>query len=382
MAEGPTEFDVVVVGAGPAGATAARAVAASGASVLLVDRARFPRWKVCGACLSPGALTQLGLLGLGDLPASLGAVPLASFVLRARAGVARLPLRGSMALSRTALDLALVSAAARAGVTFWSGARAELGESGRDHRVVHVSRNARSTPVAARVVVDATGLGCGLSADGRPASRPRTGARVGLGCEARGEAYPVAPGELHMAIGREGYVGLVRTETGCIGVAAAVEPSALALGRPERVVNGILAAGGLPPLAPGATTRWRGTPPLTRVVGALGEHRLLRLGDAAGYTEPFTGQGIGWALADGRGVAALASRAVERWSDALLEEWRDYRGGRRARSERLCRGLARALRRPWMVHAAVRALSAAPALSTPFVREAGRSPDALVAKSA
>lgn len=62
----PTEADVVVVGAGPAGAAAARYAAAAGRAVLLVDMADFPRDKTCGDGLTPRAVAELRTLGLGD----------------------------------------------------------------------------------------------------------------------------------------------------------------------------------------------------------------------------------------------------------------------------------------------------------------------------
>ncbi|MEQ1857943.1 MAG: NAD-binding protein, partial [Longimicrobiales bacterium] len=202
-------------------------------------------------------------------------------------------------------------------------------------------------------------------------------ARVGLGCDMPAAGYPVPVGELHMAMGRGGYAGLVRLETGALNVAAAVDPDALAGSSPHGLVNAILVGAGLPPLPSHDAERWRGTPPLTRVGGDYGAERMLRLGDAAGYVEPFTGQGMSWAIADGRAAAALALRAVEGWSDALLAEWRLYRGVRRRESERLCRALAWALRRPWMVSAGVRVLGLAPALAAPFVGGAARVPDPL-----
>ncbi|HEY7428386.1 MAG TPA: FAD-dependent oxidoreductase, partial [Gemmataceae bacterium] len=59
-------WDVVVVGAGPAGAMAAHELARRGCAVLLVDRAAFPRWKVCGCCLNGHALVTLQAAGLGQ----------------------------------------------------------------------------------------------------------------------------------------------------------------------------------------------------------------------------------------------------------------------------------------------------------------------------
>src|SRR6185312_1709662 len=57
-------FDVLIAGAGPAGAVAATLLARSGARVLVLDRARFPRDKLCGDTLNPGALAVLARLGL------------------------------------------------------------------------------------------------------------------------------------------------------------------------------------------------------------------------------------------------------------------------------------------------------------------------------
>ena len=54
-----TPFDVLVVGAGPAGSVAALVLARAGVRVRLLDRARFPRHKLCGDTLNPGALAIL-----------------------------------------------------------------------------------------------------------------------------------------------------------------------------------------------------------------------------------------------------------------------------------------------------------------------------------
>src|SRR5690349_12609429 len=97
-------WDVLVVGAGPAGSEAALGLARRGLSVLLVDQAAFPRWKVCGCCLNGRALALLARAGLGELPARLGAVPLTHIDLRSTGRAAQLRLSGGAALSRTALD--------------------------------------------------------------------------------------------------------------------------------------------------------------------------------------------------------------------------------------------------------------------------------------
>src|SRR5262249_20439552 len=111
-------WGAVVVGAGPAGSLAARELARRDVSVLLVDQADFPRWKVCGCCLNGRALAILDAVGLGTLTRDCGARPLSHLRLAVVGRSALLPLSGSEALSREAFDTALVQAALAAGAHF------------------------------------------------------------------------------------------------------------------------------------------------------------------------------------------------------------------------------------------------------------------------
>ena len=74
-------WPVAVIGAGPAGAFLALHLARAGVEVLLIDRASFPRWKVCGCCLSGAALETLRSVGLGELVENGGGVPLSQVCL-------------------------------------------------------------------------------------------------------------------------------------------------------------------------------------------------------------------------------------------------------------------------------------------------------------
>jgi flavin-dependent dehydrogenase len=354
-------------------------MARSGASVLLIDRAEFPRWKVCGACLSAGALDQLAAVGLTRIADELGAVPLRTLVLSAGGRRAHLPLEGTRVVSRAALDTALVNSARDGGVEFWSGAKATSDEVGPGHRTVRVVRGGTVVDVAAAVVLDATGLGRGLETTrGRRESVAR-GSRVGIGATFLDPAYPIRAGALHMVVAREGYVGVVRDERGMLTVAAAVDPSALKERRPRDIVAQILSRSRYAPLRGESVTEWRGTPLLTRSPNDVGAERLFRVGDSAGYVEPFTGEGMCWALSGARAVAPLAVAGARQWESALLDRWRAYHGQTFRRSRRLSGMLAPALRRPWLVSGALAALGVAPRLAAPLVRRAAAAPAHLAA---
>ncbi len=104
-------WDALVIGAGPAGAMAARELARRGMQVLLVERKAFPRAKVCGACLNQRAVSWLELAGLSDVLPRLGAIPTRRFTAFCSGRNVNVDLPGGAAVSREALDGALVQAA-------------------------------------------------------------------------------------------------------------------------------------------------------------------------------------------------------------------------------------------------------------------------------
>jgi menaquinone-9 beta-reductase len=394
-------WDCAVIGAGPAGSLAAREVARRGASVLLLDRAAFPRYKVCGCCLNPRSLGVLGRVGLGSLVGQLGGVPLNRLRLgagRARAGV---PLPVGVAVSRTAFDAALVREAVAAGAAFLPQATASLeqphaGErshvsgpmlredggwlpatsappfsaSGRSRgsarRVVQIRHPEGTVATEAHVVVVATGLG-GRVEDGEAAWEP--GSRIGAGVIVNDAPTEYGPHVIHMACEADGYVGLVRLEDDRLDVAAALDPAAVrAAGGPGPLASQILAAAGFAPIPGLEIAPWKGTPHLTRSAPNLGGERLFRLGDAAGYVEPFTGEGMAWALAGATLVAPLVGEAIRQWDAGLLRRWEaDYRRAV-TRRQLVCRMTAAVLRRPGPTRALVRLLAVAPALAGPAFR--------------
>ncbi len=133
-----TDWDAIVIGAGPAGSVVARQLALGGRRVLLLDKKRFPRRKVCGACLNHGAVTLLEEIGLGNILHDSGAVELSGFDLRSGSRRLSLPLPSGRAVSRSVLDQQLVEAAIRAGVTFHDGVSATVGDVSDDGRIVEL----------------------------------------------------------------------------------------------------------------------------------------------------------------------------------------------------------------------------------------------------
>jgi len=232
----------------------------------------------------------------------------------------------------------------------------------------------------ARVVVAADGLRSPiLSQAGPGAPEPSLagagGGKVGLGAVFQ-EADPrYGNGVIHMAVGEAGYVGLVRTEEGSLNVAAAVKPSTVGRGSPPaRIVAALLQSAGFPPLETEPSGGWRGTPNLAYRPRRLGSERVFAVGDAAGYVEPFTGEGMSWALAGACSLAPIATRAVEGWADRHLREWETRYRRTVGRSQRLCRGVAWTLRRPRLSRAALRLLHHLPRVAEPFVAGAASPP--------
>lgn len=363
-------WDVAVIGAGPAGAMAARQVARRGASVLLLDKAAFPRPKVCGCTLNGAALDTLDRAGLGDLTQSLGARRLDRVLIAMDGRRASLPLPRGVSLSREAMDMALVEAATASGVTFRDRDSARYaGATNGGHRVTTSSQNT----VEVRVIIVADGLG-GAFLKGHPnfatriALSPRFGAGVTL------DRYPTTfdSSAIHMACGTGGYVGAVLLEDDRLDVAAAFDPAYVKQhDGPGSAAAQIMRDAGFD--APANLTRehWRGTPSLTRRRDVAGE-RIFVVGDAAGYVEPFTGEGIAWALAGADAVASYAIAAVKDWRPSLADRWRQCHRRLVNRRQVACRVLSWLLRHPMLMRQAVRSAAYAPMLGRPVIRGMNR----------
>jgi menaquinone-9 beta-reductase len=145
-------------------------------------------------------------------------------------------------------------------------------------------------------------------------------------------------------------------------------------GGPGGAAAMILAEAGFPAVDGLETAAWQGTPALTRRTHPLGDARVLVVGDAAGYAEPFTGEGIAWALAAGRAVAPLARQAGERWDPRLVHDWGRLHRRVVRRRQAICRAAAAVLRRPWLVRAAFEVAARLPDSAVWVVRRLNAPP--------
>lgn len=352
--EGPTE--VVVIGAGPAGASAATALARAGRRVLLVDRACFPRDKVCGCCLAPGGIAALRALALDELIAS--GHPLAEVTLRAPGGTVDLPFTGSIVLGRDRLDTALVEAAIDEGVEMAFETTAKVEDD--DTVTLTTIGSGSSTVHRPLAVIVADGLG------GRALERPDFGWRVrpqgrfgaGVVVTATPDAPP--PGSLWMLADRTGYLGVVRLPDDRIDLAAAFDARAVrASGGPAGAAARLLRTHDRPGLAAvAAEARWKGTPTLTRHRRTVAAGRVLCIGDAAAYVEPFTGEGMTWALESGIEAARFTHQALA--ASTSLDEWKHHHARLFAAKHRRCRFISTAVSRPDMVRRIARLVAMVP----------------------
>jgi flavin-dependent dehydrogenase len=287
-------------------------------------------------------------------------------------------LQRSVALSREALDHALVQAAVAEGVVFEPGSSAELGPVSEGGRTLLVRQGEVELCVQARVVVAAVGLH-GLRASSAAGSLPvaavGAGSRVGVGAVLEGDGATYGRGAVHMVLGPAGYVGLVRQEDDRLNVAAAFDAAWVRHhGNPERAVRAHLESAGMLGIPDVVHRGWKGTPPLTRRLSSLGEERLFLVGDAAGYVEPFTGEGMGWALWGALALAPLVHAGVTRWDPALVTRWKEEHQRWIGRGQRICRVVAWGLRRPRVANVALRVLGAVPRLARPLVTHTSATP--------
>ena len=370
---------MVVVGGGPAGSATALHLRRKGHDVVLVDEARFPRDKVCGEAVSPGAWPLLEELGTGSLVRALRPRPIAGMVLTSPGGTS---FRGcyrdgqaGFSVRRDVLDLALLGAAREAGVEVREGVRAArlLEDGGRVCGVV-IENGRGPEPLRARLVV---------GADGR---RSMVARRLGLLREHRSLARFAVRGHWdgmqglsgfgEMHVGAGGYCGVAPLPAGIGNVAFVLDRRDM--GR---------AAGDLEGFYRRSLRRWpavaerleaarlvaapRAIGPLALVARRVSAPGALLVGDSAGFYDPFTGEGVTLALRSAGLAAFVADRALRSGRPADLTEYDRLRHAATRDKFRLNRLFQRIVAWPALSDAVARRLARRPDLADRLVGIAG-----------
>lgn len=360
MAENGSFWDVAIIGAGPAGSLLSLILARRGLSVILLDQADFPRRKVCGGCLNGSAMAALAHCELADLPARLGAQPVKRVHLRCQDHSAELPFKNHWSISRASFDAALVQEAQAAGVRFAPDNRASIGAIKDDYRQVEVQTSSGHTVLHAKVVIKAHGLKEGV------VSRK---SRVGVGTILQQVPQRLHDDGLLMIIGRGGYVGGVRVEDKQYDVAAALDVDYLkARATVANAVDELFRQAGFEIGNELAEAAWKGTPLLTRQPKQIAGERWFAVGDAAGYVEPFTGEGMAWAMNGAIALAPIVQRCVTQVHSCAAKEWTAVYRQKIGRKQWPCRILAQLLRRPMLSSGLISGLQYFPGLARPVLQ--------------
>ncbi len=315
--------DIAIIGGGPAGGVTALALARRGHQVVVLERALFPREKLCGDYIHPLGTETLERLGL------LAELRPHARILRGMLIVtpggqevfASFPRGAGLSLDRAVLDAAILRAAERAGATVHTGLGARrILRRGAGWRIV-----TETGTLDARLLVGGDGIHSAVAAAAGLRPRPAREGRFALGTYVRGLPAPARDGYGEMHLGRGTYCGVSAFPDGRANITIVLPKAWIRSHRARLRGAGAARAPSLPDallrtfprLHPRLRTAvasggLRATGPLSAPAGPVVGDAVLLVGDAAAFTDPLTGLGVSLALTGGLHAAEAIGEALRR----------------------------------------------------------------------
>jgi flavin-dependent dehydrogenase len=345
--------EVAIVGGGPAGAITAALLASAGREVVLLERAPAWRWRACGVFTSPAVRPALRGIGLSDADIASVARPIPAMRVETPAGVqvrltyasgvsagsavsAVSPDGPAMGFDRRALDRRLIQLARSSGADVRKGvavSSVSMVDGGPAWLTLAGGSEDEPGSLSARVVVGADGLRSVVARAARVGRASPLGRRVAITFHVA-DPRPDSAHDARMVVIEGGYVGVAPVPGGRMNVGIVL--GSLWAGELRRdgarsVASRILTS---LPASDGPAGSWEpldsveGVAPLGhRVIRRAGEQWLL-VGDAAGFLDPFTGEGLHRAILSAELAAEVLQASLARKGFRDLHDYDRAMGSR------------------------------------------------------
>ncbi|KQT62038.1 MULTISPECIES: NAD(P)/FAD-dependent oxidoreductase [unclassified Aureimonas] len=332
-------FDAVVVGAGPAGSTTALSLARAGRKVALIEKAAFPRRKVCGEFMSGTSIAVIDRLGLGDLWRRKAGPDVRRLALFSGERIVAASMPGGStgpfgrALGRDVLDMLALQAAGKAGVAIVQPARVtSIVPEGTGHRIA-VSGEGGEEVLFSDIVVAAHGS---WEPGPLPTHLPkahRDGDFLGFKAHFRGGRLD---GDLMpLLFFPGGYGGMVWADGGRLSLSLCIRRDALAAARQTHGLSSASEAVFAHLMATSRGVRqvlgeavpdgpWLAAGPIRPGIRRGFADGIFRVGNVAGESHPIIAEGISMAIQSGWLLAGALEGADLRDAGALTEAGRRY----------------------------------------------------------